>query len=301
MIFGGDALRWLTASLGIGDGQIGVERIGWASSSSVYLVRGDDTPAPRRFVLRVLDNLEWLTEEPDLAEHEAAALNEAQRAGIRAPRLVAYASEEVGFGAPVVLMSLVEGRIDLRPASFRVWLEALASELAAIHRHRVSSFPWHFRSWVKRDNLASPSWSTIPRVWEGAITYWHQSAPEFRPVFIHRDYHPLNVLWRGSAVSGVVDWINACQGPAGVDVAHCRSNLVQMYGVEAAEGFLDAYRAVAEDFAYDPFWDIDSLLNMCLPRPSYYSPWKAFGLGAIAPAESMRRVDAHMERVMMRV
>jgi hypothetical protein len=44
---------------------------------------------PQRFVLRVLDNHEWLAEEPDLAAHEAAALEEAQKAGLRAPSLVA--------------------------------------------------------------------------------------------------------------------------------------------------------------------------------------------------------------------
>lgn len=301
MVFGSDALAWLARSVGARGNQLEIERMEGATSSSVYLVRCHRTPAPQPFVLRVLDNREWLAEEPDLAAHEAAALDEAQRAGIRAPHLVAYASAEAGFGAPVVLMSFLEGGIELRPVNFQTWLEALAAGLAAIHRHAAPAFPWRFRSWVKRAILAPPAWSAIPHVWEGAIAFWLQTEPEIRPVFIHRDYHPMNVLWRGGVVSGVVDWINACQGPAGVDVAHCRTNLAQMYGPEAAEAFLDAYLAVAEGFVYDPYWDIDSLLDMCLPQPTYYSPWRTFGLGPIAPAENMRRVDAYMERVMLRV
>lgn len=25
-----------------------------------------------------------------------------------------------------------------------------------------------------------------------------------------RDYHPINVLWLGEEISGIVDWVNAC-------------------------------------------------------------------------------------------
>ena len=121
-----------------------------------------------------------------------------------------------------------------------------------------------------------------------------------RAVFIHRDYHPTNVLWRGTAVSGVVDWINACRGPAGVDVAHCRTNLEAMYGLETADQFLARYRDVADGFAYDPYWDIDSLLDMCLEGPSYYPPWQEFGLGIIPPPVLRQRADAYLESVMRR-
>ena len=162
------------------------------------------------------------------------------------------------------------------------------------------AFPWRFRSWVNRAALVTPAWSATPRAWERAIEYWHNvgqvgnlSCTTARAVFIHRDYHPANVLWREGAVSGVVDWINACRGPAGVDVAHCRTNLAGMYG--------PAYRDAADDFTYDPYWDLDSLLDMCLPGPSYYPPWQEFGLGAI-PAEVLRqRTDAYLGSVMRRI
>ncbi len=159
---------------------------------------------------------------------------------------------------------------------------------------------------MRRAALAVPPWSKAPRVWERAIEFWLKAEPEARPVFIHRDYHPTNVLWSGSAaghsaVSGVVDWINACRGPAGVDVAHCRTNLAQMYGPEAAEAFLAAYLEVADGFRYDPYWDVDSMLDMSLPQPTFYEPWLHFGLDRIAAEESMRRNDDHLARVMRHV
>src|SRR5450759_4157095 len=110
MTFNNAAQKWLARSIGAADADIRIERMKGSTSSSIYLI---ERPAglPARFVLRVLDNAPWLAEEPDLAAHEAAALQEAQTAGLRAPRLVAYAADDAGFGAPVVLMSVLDGDI----------------------------------------------------------------------------------------------------------------------------------------------------------------------------------------------
>lgn len=70
------------------------------------------------FSPRALDWLAELAEEPDLAEHESAALREARGAGLKAPAPVAFAGAEAGFGAPVVLMSFVEGEVRLLPSDF---------------------------------------------------------------------------------------------------------------------------------------------------------------------------------------
>ena len=295
------AHEWLRRSIGGATRCIDIAQMKGSTSSSVFLVECARDTTLQRFVLRVLDNQEWLADEPDLAAHEAAALVEAERAGLLAPRLVAYASDDVGFGAPVVLMSFIEGEIELRPSSLQQWLGDLAGQLAAIHRHAADAFPWRFRSWVDRDILAPPEWRTVPRVWERAIDLLLGAEPDSGPVFIHRDYHPTNVLWRAGAISGVVDWINACRGPAGVDVAHCRTNLAQMYGPDTADQFLDAYLKVADGFDYDPYWDVDSVLDMCIPQPSFYDPWQQFGLSVIAPEELGHRIERYLERVMMRL
>ena len=297
--FGAEALDWLGRAIGAAGRRLDVVPMQGSTSSSLFRIEHLRGATLERFVLRVLDNRAWLAEEPDLASHEAAALAAAQGAGLPAPALVAYAADDVGFGAPVVLMSFVAGAVELRPADFQGWLRGLAGGLAAIHRHPADSFPWRFRSWVNRQALAVPAWSAAPRAWARAIECWLKGAPEAHAVFLHRDYHPTNVLWRGSAVSGVVDWINACRGPAGVDVAHCRTNLATMYGPEAADGFLAAYREFADGFAYDPYWDVDSVLDMCLPQPTFYEPWQHFGLDRIAADELRQRVDAYLERVMM--
>lgn len=296
-----DARAWLARSLGVAPPQFHLVRLKGSTSSSMFLVQCSSDITPGQFVLRVLDNPTWLAEEPDLAAHEAAALTEAQTAGLRAPEVVAYASADVGFGAPVVLMTIIEGAVELHPPDFSVWVTGLAEELAAIHRHTAPDFGWRYRSWVNPVALTPPAWTTRPHLWERAIERLRRGPPAFRPVFIHRDYHPTNVLWQGVTLSGVVDWINACQGPAGVDVAHCRSNLLQMFGLALADQFLASYSEAAGGFDYDPYWDIDSLLDTSLPEPTFYSPWRDFGLGPISAEKLCRRVDAYLESVVDRL
>ncbi len=293
---------WLSRSTGITDQNIDIVQMKGSTSSSVFLVQSFLRDShPSKFVLRVLDNQKWLAEEPDLAVHEAAALEEAQKAGVRSPHLVAYSSNDVGFGGPVVLMSYIEGKIELRPSDLQEWLDNLASQLVSIHHHTAEAFPWRFRSWAEKANLAPPKWTTVPRLWERAIELALGPEPAYHPVFIHRDYHPANILWKNGSVNGVVDWINACQGPAGVDVAHCRTNLALMFGPTTADQFLDAYIQVADRFTYEPYWDVDSILDGCIPEPSFYEPWQEFGLGIIAPRVLRQRIDGYLERVMMRV
>lgn len=61
---------------------------------------------------------------------------------------------------------------------------------------------------------------------------------------------------------------NACQGPWGCDVAHCRYVLMRLDGEEAADMFLGAYEAVTGE-AFDPFWEIASTLEH---SPSSWTP-----------------------------
>jgi aminoglycoside phosphotransferase (APT) family kinase protein len=294
MSFSEAAMGWLAQATDTPSRELHLTELKGSTSSAVFLVQAGKA----RFVLRIPTNEAWLAEEPDLAEHEAAALQEAQAAGLRAPTLVAYSATDVGFGAPVVLMTFVEGRIELRPSTIEPWLDALARELATIHQHPAEGFPWHFRSWVNRASLAPPPWTRVPHLWERAIEIVLGPEPATPLVFIHRDYHPTNVLWQQGEISGVVDWINACRGPAGVDVAHCRSNLTLMFGPEVAAHFLARYREFADGFIYDPRWELDSILDMGLPEPPFYEPWELFGLPRLAPELLRQRVDHHLETVM---
>jgi aminoglycoside/choline kinase family phosphotransferase len=78
-------------------------------------------------------------------------------------------------------------------------------------------------------------------------------------VLLHRDFHPGNVLWRYGRVSGVVDWLGACSGPAPADVAHCRTNLLTM-GTEVASRFTVHWEQVAGT-TYHPWGDVVTVVG----------------------------------------
>jgi aminoglycoside phosphotransferase (APT) family kinase protein len=296
--FDRDAREWLARATGIPYDELDIVRLKGSTSSSLFLIRSAHDTSRGRSVLRLIDNSSWLADEPDLAAHEAGALAEVTGRGLRGPSAIAHLENDSPFGAPVVLMSFVDGDVDLPAQPSDSWIEAIAVELASIHRHYADGFGWEYRSWLNRSALAAPDWSPRPELWQQAIEVALQDEPWFQPVFLHRDYHPTNILWSDGSITSVVDWISACRGPAGVDVAHCRTNLVQMYGPSVAERFLELYSAASPGYRHDRYWDIASILDLSLPTLKWYPPWEEFGLQAVAHDLLVERVEEHLASVM---
>jgi len=205
----------------------------------------------RRYVWR------WVLEDdPDVPRREVEALRFGARSGLPVPEVLAADIDgaSVGDGVPALLMTLVPGR----PVSVPD-LRALATVGAGIHAIDASPLAYRYFPWY-RDALAdAPPGVTDQRLWRRAIEIWHTQMPEYRPGFLHRDFHPGNVLWRRGEAH-VVDWANACAGPSECDVAHCRDNLVHLSGFDAADLFLRRYREVT-GADYHPYWEIASVLE----------------------------------------
>jgi aminoglycoside phosphotransferase (APT) family kinase protein len=273
-------------------------------SSSVHALTVEDAKGCRyRLVLRRFVRADWLADEPDLARHEAAALRAVERAGLPAPRLVAFDEHATDADVPVVLMTRVRGHIDLDPTELRTYLLAQAGLLPRIHgvRGDLEALPPYRRYYPLRE---VPPGTRHPDVWRTLIAHASTPAPETPPTFIHRDYHPGNVLWSRGRLTGVVDWVNACIGSPEVDVGHARWNLAQLFGVEATEAFLDAWLAAAGRSYHDPYWDVVSLLDA---GDSYGSiegavtGWQDAGRLDLTMEEAQRRRDAYAVSLVRRL
>ncbi|HEX8897186.1 MAG TPA: aminoglycoside phosphotransferase family protein, partial [Chthoniobacterales bacterium] len=150
--------------------------------------------------------------------------------------------------------------------------------------------------------LEVPRWSQEPNAWRKAIEVVNSPSPATRETFIHRDFHPGNIVWVDQKVSGVVDWVNACRGPAGIDVAWCRHNLANLYSVEMADEFLDAYvNAAGAGFKYNPYWDLMSVVELLPGPPKMYGGWKAEGFPLISDDAMRARVDRYVASVVDRL
>ena len=251
------------------------------------------------YVLRQLDNEEWLLEEPDAAQHEAESLRFAAKTGLHTPHIVAYDIDGSACGIPAVRL---EGAVALQPQRLGPWLNGLAQTLASIHAVDADRFGWEYFTYIDVDSLEPPAWSKAPERWSAILGIVRGPRPHpTKHCFIHRDYHPGNVLWSGGAVSGVVDWVNACRGPAGIDVGQCRLDLAKLHGVEAADTFLSAYERFAETaFRYDPYWDLLSVVDTLFDPPAVDEGWKAFGVVSLTDELVAERLELYAASLLRR-
>lgn len=291
--------QWLKDSLGAGAVIESAQVLTGSTSATLYAVDVLHSGQRLKLVLRLFTNAEWLLDEPDLAIHEAAALRKIAGSGLSVPELVAVDAQGTHCGVPAILMSRVPGAVNLKPDDLGAWLYKLGGALVPIHAIDPGDFGWdHFR-YNEPSALQVPVWSRVPEVWARAIAMVQEPPPETPLCFIHRDYHPLNVLWQNDSVSGVVDWVNACRGPAGIDVGHCRLNLVSLYGLDAADAFLRAYQAQG-GAAQHPYWDLLTLVDW-LPEPGVYAPWLELGLTHLTDGLVRERLDDYLVSILKRL
>lgn len=273
-----------------------IQRLKGSTSSSLYRISIETNQDIRDVVLRKFDHQEWVNEEPDLAYHEAESLKYAYMLNIPTPEIIAF--DELGSvcGVPIVLMTMLDGTVQLKPENMDQWINRLADTLTKIHQVSAKYFKWEYFRYNDVDTIEVPTWSSIPKVWEKVIEIGKQQPPTFEECFIHRDYHPANVLYKNQMVTGVVDWVNACKGPAGVDVGHCRLNLALLYNVDTANNFLTAYKNQAgKAFTYDTYWDIVSVIDILFGPPTVYPGWEAFGVTGLTNQMMEERLDNYVQ------
>jgi len=293
-------LQWIISAVD-SRAKIGeIRRLRGSTSSDVHSISLTIHGEKKEYVLRQFTNRSWLEDEPDLAKHEAESLRMSSQTGINSPLIIAYDETGHESGIPAVLMTKVEGDVDLLPGKkMDDWLDELAKMLAAIHNVEVIDFPWNYFPYSDSETMPIPQWSSQPELWGKLFKIVRGQCPDTKPCFIHRDYHPTNVLWENGKVSGVVDWVNACRGPAGIDVGHCRLNLARLYGITCADAFLAAYeRYGGSDYTYHPYWDLVSLVDG--GPPEVYPGWPVFGVTSLTNEMMVERTDQYLISLMNR-
>ncbi len=278
-----------------------IQQLKGSTSSTLHQISLRSNQGIQNVVVRQFDNEEWLEEEPDLAHHEAESLRLAEKVSIQTPQMIAYDEKGSSSGIPVVLMTMLEGSVELKPIKMDKWVHELTKALVKIHIVEADDFRWEYFTYNDISSLEIPSWSSVPKAWGKAIEIVKGSQPKYKECFIHRDFHPTNVLWKGEAVSGVVDWVNACRGPAGIDIGHCRLNLAMLYDVVTANEFLIAYQQhTGGTFVYNPYWDFLSLIDILFGPPTVYPGWEAFGVTGLTDQMMEERLDRYVESLVER-
>lgn len=201
----------------------------------------------------------------DLARQEARILRLLSEVPVPTPEVIDADLRPDRCDAPALLLTWLPGHRELNPGDRRRWLTQLAAVLPAIHgvNEEAAAVAPRFRPYFDPTEAPPPAWSKRPRAWERAIEMVAGPPPSDPNHFVHRDYHPGNVLWVRGRLTGVVDWLDASIGPVGIDVGHCRTNLAMLHEVDVADEFLAIYRSVVGTASdHHPYWDLVSALDL---------------------------------------
>ncbi|WP_152656054.1 phosphotransferase family protein [Oceanobacillus sp. CFH 90083] len=277
----------------------------------IYPLKGSTTAAMYAIVLQLSadEKIELVLRQYDKSsfsakdiEQEADSLKAAASLSVDTPQYIAADPHGEIIGKPLLLMRKLEGKVNILPANQAEWSKKLAGTLARIHDNSIDKIPWKHERYQKADEIDIPAWTGKQEVWAALKEVALQPEPSYTPRFIHRDFHPANVLWKDGEVSGVVDWANGCLGHAGIDVGHCRWNLAMLYGVEAADAFLSAYQEKAKHgFSYNVYWDIVSLMDVLEGQPDVYPGWEVFGKTDITVEIMIERMDSYAASLLEKV
>lgn len=208
---------------------------------------------------------------------------------------------------PSLLMSLLPGsvRVD-EGADLDARLDLLAGQLARIHAVVPEERPRTYQAWTSPERVSTPGGP----LWERAVDVIRLEAPAYEGCFLHRDFHPGNVLFTGSGegagegsgnglrISGIVDWVETSWGPADLDVAHCSTALALLYGAEYGFGFRERYEARGgRQLARDQdhlYWRLLDALAYAPDAEKVAVPWRELGRTDLTPEVLGARLEAYV-------
>ncbi|MFD8145056.1 phosphotransferase family protein [Streptomyces sp. NPDC059708] len=281
---------------------------GWTSRMRRLELAGAQA-GPRSLVLRSFVQPFYRRHAEGLLTREAAVLTLLGATDVPAASLVALDPTARHCDHPSLLMSLLPGsvRVDPREAGPRAGL--LARQLLAVHRLEVPAGqrPRAYQAWTSADGVTPPGRTGRPELWRRAADVIRREPPRHRGCFLHRDFHPGNVLFEGAGadlrISGVVDWVETSWGPADLDVAHCSTAHALLYGVPAGMDFADRYAAAGgslADGADHLYWRLLDALAFAPDAEKVGVPWRALGRSDLTAAVLTDRLERYVEALFAR-
>ncbi|WP_103510850.1 phosphotransferase family protein [Streptomyces sp. SM13] len=313
---GGDRPSWDATRSWVEKGLFEAERIeqvvslrgGWTSEMRRLDVGGPG--GARSLVLRSFVKPFYVRHAEGLLNREADVLRLLGDTDVPAATLVAVDAAAEHCDHPSLLMSLLPGtlRLDDRGADDRA--DLLARQLVRIHRLPVAARqrPRTYQAWASPERVALPSAGARPELWRWAVDVIRREPPEYEGRFLHRDFHPGNVLFTGTGddlrISGVVDWVETSWGPADLDVAHCSTAVALLHGVPAGMRFADRYVAAGGTLAGDPtdhlYWRLLDALGFAPDGEKVAVPWRELGRVDLTADVLAQRLEGYVQSLFER-
>ncbi|MEU6218860.1 phosphotransferase [Streptomyces sp. NPDC047022] len=302
-----DATRaWVEKGLSDGERIEVVARLrgGWSSEMRRLDVRG---PGGRRsLVLRSFVKPFYVRHAEGLLTREAAMLSLLGGTDVPVAGLVDVDATAQYCDHPSLLMTLLPGGVRLQDEGADQRAELMARQLSRIHRVPVTAGtrPRTYEAWASPERVGVPDGTDRPELWQRALDVIRREPPAYRGCFLHRDFHPGNVLFAGDdgdglRISGVVDWVETSWGPADLDVAHCSTALTLLHGVPAGMRFADRYLAAGGTLAEDPaahlYWRLLDALGFAPDAEKVAVPWREVGRADLTRTLLTGRLEDYLQ------
>ncbi|MER6915138.1 phosphotransferase [Streptomyces sp. NPDC000594] len=301
----GATREWAASHLGDGERIASAVRLrgGWTSVMRRLDLEGPHDPAP--LVLRSFVKPFYVRHAEGLLTREAEILRLLAGSPVPVARLRGLDATADRCDHPSLLMSLLPGTIRLDDADAGARAPLLARQLVAVHRIAVPerSRPRVYQAWTAPERVRPPARSGRPALWRRAVELIAGAAPPWRGRFLHRDFHPGNVLFEGAGdtlrITGVVDWVETSWGPADLDVAHCATTLALLHGPDAGLVFAGLYRAEGGELDGDPrahlYWRVLDALAFAPDAEKVAVPWRESGRTDLTPELLAGRLEDYLQ------
>ncbi|MEV6498034.1 alpha/beta fold hydrolase [Streptomyces prunicolor] len=242
---------------------------------------------------------------PGLLAREASVLALlAGQEGVPAPELVAVDATAEHCDHPTLLMSALPGRVRVDADDLDRRLDLLAAQLVRVHGVVPDERPRTYQAWTSAERVRTPDGA----LWERAVDVIRRDPPPYEGRFLHRDFHPGNVLFTGAGpelrITGVVDWVETSWGPADLDVAHCSTALALLHGPEHGLHFRERYEVHGGgQLADDPdhlYWRLLDALHYCPDAAKLAGPWRDLGRDDLTSEVLAERLEAYVDGLLRR-
>ncbi|MEU9211291.1 phosphotransferase [Streptomyces sp. NPDC048415] len=283
-------------------------RGGWTSEMRRLDLCG---PGGRRsLVLRSFVKPFFVRHAEGLLTREATILRLLGDTDVPAATLAAVDATAQYCDHPSLLMSLLPGTVRLGDQGADDRAEQLARQLVRVHQLPVTTQqrPRTYQAWASPERVTLPAATERPELWRRAVDVIRREPPAYQGCFLHRDFHPGNVLFTGTdddlQISGVVDWVETSWGPADLDVAHCSTALALLHGIPAGMRFADRYVAaggtLAEEGTAHLYWRLLDALGFAPDAEKVAVPWRELGRVDLTASVLAQRLEGYIESLFSR-
>lgn len=302
-------LAWVSRHLEVGERIVRTEVLhGGVTAEMRRLTVGTRDGGTHDLVLRSFVDPFFVEHAEDLLSRETCALTLLPGTGVPAPGLVAVDPTAAHCEYPSLLMTHLAGRTVLDDEGVESRVPALARQLVAIHALRPAQRPRGYVALTTADTVVTPKRADAA-AWAAAIEVIRMPAPPYEGRFLHRDFHPGNVLFdgrrpqpAGARITGVVDWAATSWGPADLDVAHCSTNLALLHGpawgLRFAEAYEEAGGVLAATASERLYWQVRHGLAFSEEVQLVARPWREAGRTELTTRVVEERLDAYVTALM---